>query len=33
VAQGRGKADPIGDNATQAGRQMNRRVEILVQGG
>lgn len=33
VAEGRGKADPIGDNATEAGRQMNRRVEILVQGG
>ncbi|WP_027133534.1 OmpA family protein [Geminicoccus roseus] len=32
TAQGRGKADPVGDNTTEAGRQMNRRVEILVQG-
>jgi outer membrane protein OmpA-like peptidoglycan-associated protein len=33
IAQGRGEADPLGDNTTAAGRQMNRRVEILVQGG
>jgi outer membrane protein OmpA-like peptidoglycan-associated protein len=33
TALGRGKADPIGDNTSAAGRQMNRRVEILVQGG
>ena len=31
-AEGRGKAEPVGDNSSAAGRQMNRRVEILVQG-
>ncbi|MFK7996673.1 MAG: type IVB secretion system protein IcmH/DotU [Granulosicoccus sp.] len=28
--EGRGSLDPIGDNATRAGRQSNRRVEITV---
>jgi outer membrane protein OmpA-like peptidoglycan-associated protein len=31
-AQGKGKADPIGDNSTAAGRKLNRRVEMIVSG-
>jgi len=27
---GRGKADPVADNATEKGRFQNRRVEILI---
>lgn len=30
VAEGRGEAEPRADNATEAGRQLNRRVEIYV---
>lgn len=32
TAQGFGKADPVADNGTAAGRQRNRRVEIIVSG-
>jgi outer membrane protein OmpA-like peptidoglycan-associated protein len=32
VAKGMGKAMPVADNATAAGRQKNRRVEIIVAG-
>jgi outer membrane protein OmpA-like peptidoglycan-associated protein len=32
VARGMGKADPIGDNSTAAGRKLNRRVEMIVSG-
>ncbi|HVI79712.1 MAG TPA: OmpA family protein, partial [Candidatus Acidoferrum sp.] len=32
TATGFGKAMPISDNATNAGRQKNRRVEIIVSG-
>lgn len=32
TAQGFGKSDPVADNATAAGRQQNRRVELVVSG-
>jgi outer membrane protein OmpA-like peptidoglycan-associated protein len=32
AARGLGKADPIADNATAAGRKLNRRVEMIVSG-
>jgi outer membrane protein OmpA-like peptidoglycan-associated protein len=32
VARGMGKADPVADNGTAAGRQLNRRVEMIVSG-
>jgi len=32
TAQGLGKAQPVADNATAAGRQRNRRVEMVVSG-
>jgi outer membrane protein OmpA-like peptidoglycan-associated protein len=32
TAQGFGKTMPVADNATAAGRQKNRRVEIIVSG-
>jgi outer membrane protein OmpA-like peptidoglycan-associated protein len=31
-AQGMGKSDPVADNSTAAGRQLNRRVEMIVSG-
>ena len=32
AARGMGKADPIADNGTAAGRKLNRRVEMIVSG-
>src|SRR5579863_8968443 len=32
AARGMGKADPIADNTTAAGRKLNRRVEMIVSG-
>jgi outer membrane protein OmpA-like peptidoglycan-associated protein len=32
VAQGLGKADPVADNSTAAGRKLNRRVDMVVSG-
>jgi flagellar motor protein MotB len=32
TANGFGKTDPVADNDTPAGRQQNRRVEIVVSG-
>src|SRR6202040_396824 len=32
VAQGFGKADPVADNRTAAGRKLNRRVDMVVSG-
>ncbi len=32
AARGMGKADPVADNSTAAGRQLNRRVEMIVSG-
>src|SRR5580693_8966806 len=32
VARGLGKSDPVADNSTAAGRQLNRRVEMIVSG-
>jgi outer membrane protein OmpA-like peptidoglycan-associated protein len=32
VAQGFGKADPVADNSTAAGRKLNRRVDMVVSG-
>ncbi|HVR26864.1 MAG TPA: OmpA family protein [Candidatus Polarisedimenticolia bacterium] len=32
VARGMGKADPVAGNSTAAGRQLNRRVEMIVSG-
>ena len=32
IAQGFGKADPVADNSTAAGRKLNRRVDMVVSG-
>lgn len=32
VAKGYGEADPIGDNATEVGRESNRRIEFVLVG-
>jgi len=33
VYEGKGSSEPVGDNATESGREKNRRVEIYVQPG
>ncbi|MGH9614216.1 MAG: OmpA family protein [Bryobacteraceae bacterium] len=33
TSQGFGKADPVADNSTSAGRKLNRRVQLVVSGG
>ncbi|HXF26062.1 MAG TPA: OmpA family protein, partial [Bryobacteraceae bacterium] len=33
TSQGFGKADPVADNSTAAGRKLNRRVQLVVSGG
>jgi outer membrane protein OmpA-like peptidoglycan-associated protein len=32
TAEGFGKADPVADNSSSAGRQQNRRVNLVVSG-
>ena len=32
TAEGFGKADPVADNSTAAGRKLNRRVDMVVSG-
>ncbi|HYD30758.1 MAG TPA: OmpA family protein [Azospirillaceae bacterium] len=33
ITQGMGESSPVAPNSTEAGRQANRRVEIVIQGG